>query len=94
MKANSTTRKGRHFVHRSRERIKAAKLLDRLQAHALGKIEMKSSQIRAAKILLDRVLPSLRPDVITEESDSNFSGPVLIVHVGETDIKKYRNGAH
>lgn len=41
-------------------RIKAAILLDRLQNHAVGKLEMTQTQIAAAKILLGKVVPDLK----------------------------------
>jgi len=42
-----------------RERIKAGKILGRLMRHVEGEIEMSSTQIRAAEILLKKVLPDL-----------------------------------
>lgn len=52
-----------------REKIKASMLLNRLQDHVEGKVEMTSTQIRAAEILLKKCLPDL-----TENTNRNNSG--------------------
>lgn len=43
-----------------RERIKASQLVNRLTDHVLGKAEMTATQVRAAEILLNRVVPTLQ----------------------------------
>ena len=42
-----------------RAKIQASVLIDRLQKHVAGEIEMTSSQITAAQVLLDRSVPKL-----------------------------------
>ena len=42
-----------------RETILAAALLQRLEEHALGKVEMSSTEVRAAEILLKKRLADL-----------------------------------
>jgi hypothetical protein len=42
-----------------RAKIQASVLIDRLQKHVSGEIEMTSSQITAAQVLLDRSVPKL-----------------------------------
>lgn len=42
-----------------REKIRASTLIDRLQKHATGDIEMTATQIKAAETLLDRSVPKL-----------------------------------
>lgn len=42
-----------------REKIKTSQLLNRLQDHALGIIELEKTQIDAIKILLGKTLPDL-----------------------------------
>ena len=42
-----------------RERIKAGEILNRLERHALGEVEMTQTQIRAAEVLLRKALPDL-----------------------------------
>ena len=43
----------------AKDRIRATKLITRLQKCALGKVEMKATEISAAKTLLDKVIPNL-----------------------------------
>lgn len=42
-----------------RQKIQASVLIDRLTKHANGEIEMSSTQVRAAEVLLDRSVPKL-----------------------------------
>jgi len=42
-----------------RAKIQASVLIQRLQGHALGELEMTPSQIKAAEALLDRSVPKL-----------------------------------
>ena len=42
-----------------REKIRASMLINRMQAHVMGRIEMSMTQIRAAEILLRKCLPDL-----------------------------------
>ncbi len=42
------------------EHIKATKLIKRVQDHAFGKIEMSTTQIKAAEILLRKTMPDTR----------------------------------
>jgi hypothetical protein len=44
---------------RWRQKIRAAMLINRLNDHAAGRNEMTATQVRAAEILLKKVLPDL-----------------------------------
>ena len=48
-----------HHSDLVRQKIQASVLIDRLTKHANGDIEMTSSQVRAAEVLLDRSVPKL-----------------------------------
>lgn len=52
-------RHDRIHSERVRERIKTTLLLERVQGHALGEVEMTPSQLQAAFGLLDRTVPKL-----------------------------------
>ena len=52
-------RKG-SFGERQRANIKTGVLVKRLRDHAVGEIEMSSTQIQAARILLNKTLPDLK----------------------------------
>jgi hypothetical protein len=43
-----------------RERIKTSMLINRLTNHALGKVKLEASQVRAIEILLRKSLPDLQ----------------------------------
>jgi len=46
---------------RLRQKIRTGMIVTRLGKHVKGEIEMSSTQIQAARILLDRTLPPLKP---------------------------------
>jgi hypothetical protein len=56
---------------RWRQKIQAAMLINRLNDHAAGRNEMTATQVRAAEILLKKVLPDL----------------AAVEHNGETQVK-------
>jgi hypothetical protein len=64
-----------------KERIKAGVILDRLTKHVAGKIKMSTSQVRAADILLKKVMPDLsKADVDnTHSGNVNVNGSVKFV---------------
>ena len=43
-----------------KEKIKAGVILDRLMKHVNGELKMETTQINAAKILLNKVYPDLK----------------------------------
>lgn len=51
----------RKILHdeRTKEKIQTTQLINRLQNHALGKVEMTPTQVRAAEILLKKTTPDL-----------------------------------
>jgi len=52
-------RLNRHHSEETRAKIQAGNLINRLQRHADGEIDMTASQVRAAEILLDRSVAKL-----------------------------------
>jgi hypothetical protein len=57
--AHMAARHDRIHSERVRERIKTTTILERVQGHALGELEMTPSQLTAAFGLLDRTVPKL-----------------------------------
>jgi hypothetical protein len=49
----------------AREAIPTGELLQRLEDHALGKVEMSTTEVRAAEILLKKRLPDLSTVAMT-----------------------------
>lgn len=52
------TRKIRHDEN-TRLKIQAAQLINRLQGHANGKVDLSPTQVRAIEVLLRKTLPDL-----------------------------------
>ena len=42
-----------------RQKIQASVIIDRLQKHVMGKLDLSASQIKAAEALLDRSVPKI-----------------------------------
>lgn len=51
-----------------RSKIQSSMLLNRLEKHVVGKVEMSPTQVRAAEVLLKKSLPDLQP--VDESGDS------------------------
>jgi len=60
-----------------RERIRVAKILERVEKHALGEVEMKTSELKAAEILLRKSLPDL--------ASVEHTGELAVKHLTEMD---------
>ena len=87
MPRQSTTLKdGRPATYRNRvsERIKTSMIVERLQECALGEIEMTATQLQAARILLNKVLPDLKAiEVASESKYSNDLKSISNAHLLE-----------
>lgn len=57
-----------------REKIRISMLLNRLEKHALGQLEMSATQIKATEVLLRKSLPDLTAIELTGKN----GGPVVI----------------
>lgn len=58
----------------TRKKIQTSQLINRLQDHVLGTVDLSASQIQAAKILLDKSLPNLQ--ATTTDANVNHSGSI------------------
>ena len=56
-----------------RERIRTSMLVNRLTDHALGKVRMTPSQVRAIEILLRKALPDLQATELSGGLDVTMS---------------------
>ncbi len=65
-------RKNTAHLQKTRDKIRTTQLLNRLQDHVVGKVEMTSSQIRAAEILLNKTLPNLQAQTIDVDVDGEL----------------------
>jgi hypothetical protein len=56
---------------RQRLRIDSSMVIDRLEGHVRGDVDLTQTQIQAARILLDRTMPALKViEVSTRQADS------------------------
>lgn len=53
-----------------RGRIQAQTLINRLEAHALGKIDLSPTQVRALEVLLRKILPDLQSAELHHHDDT------------------------
>lgn len=58
----------------TRKRIQTTMIVERLQKHLLGDIEMSPTQMRAAEILLKKTLPDLSAVELSGETTTNHRG--------------------
>lgn len=63
-------RKRTYQTEKTREKIRITQIVNRLQGHVEGKVDMSSTQIAAAKILLGKTMPDLSAaDITNHEAD-------------------------
>lgn len=53
-----------------REKIKTSQLVNRLENHIFGEIELSSTQIRGIEILLNKTLPNLQATELSGDADN------------------------
>mgnify|MGYP003325332733 FL=1 len=53
------TKRNAMLIEEAREKIKTTQLINRLQNHGLGKVEMTQTQVRAVEVLLRKAVPDL-----------------------------------
>lgn len=67
-------------AEKTKRLIQASQLINRLNSHALGKIEMTQSQINAAKIVIGKTIPDLKSIEVSGEG-----GGAVILQLTSTD---------
>lgn len=53
-----------------REKIRVSVIITRLEKHANGETEMTPTQVKAAQVLLDRVMPTLSASEVTRKTET------------------------
>lgn len=61
-----------------RDKIQASQLVNRLQDHVDGKVELTATQLRAAEVLLKKSLPDLSSVEVTGDPEN----PLAIQEIG------------
>ena len=62
------TKRNAMNIAETRQRVQTTQLMNRLTDHALGELEMSSTQIKAAEILLRKAIPDLA--AVTHSGDA------------------------
>lgn len=79
------TRLNKRQAESTVEKIRTTQLIKRLQDHTLGVIELTTSQIRAAEILLNKTLPNLKATELSGEvTNINYDLAVMGVLDGDS----------
>lgn len=72
----AATKRNAMNIAEAREKIRTTQIINRLQDHINGKVEMVPSQVTAALGLLKKRLPDL-----AAQTDTNGDAPKLIIEV-------------
>lgn len=80
-------RLNKRLADQTRDAIQTSMLINRLVDHALGNVEMKSTQVRAAEILLNKTLPNLKQsdDTITIDDEGTLNIKVTVPDGSSTE---------
>lgn len=68
----AATKRNAMLIEEARRKIRTTQLINRLQNHALGKVDMTKSQVTATGILLRKSLP----DLVSTELTGRGGGPI------------------
>lgn len=60
-----------------RAKIQASQLINRLTDHALGKVHLENSQVRAIEVLLKKTVPDLSAVELSGNSDAPLVAQVV-----------------
>lgn len=74
----AATRRNAMLIEEAREKIRTTQLINRLQDHALGELELSQTQIRAVEILLKKRVPDLQAMTLQGDDDG---GPISIARI-------------
>lgn len=61
-----------------KERIKTGVIMERVQAHLMGEIELSSTQMSAAKLLLGKLIPDLNRTTVEGDPDKPLQNKITI----------------
>ena len=74
------TRKPLHD-DRTKERIRASQLLNRLNDFVNGKVELSAAQVQAAKVVIGKIVPDLKAVEHTGKDGEPIKSSVLVSFV-------------
>jgi hypothetical protein len=64
----AATKRNAMLHEEARQKIRTTQLINRLQDHALGSVEMTATQVQATRILLGKCLPDMTEAKVTVHS--------------------------
>lgn len=72
----AATKRNAMLIEEARGKIQTTQLINRLQDHSLGKVEMTPTQVKATEILLRKKIPDLSATTLdtTEDLAKALSG--------------------
>lgn len=79
----AATKRNSMLIEEAREKIKTTQLINRLQDHGLGTVELSTTQVQAINILLKKRVPDLSSMTVQGDDDG---GPVKVSQVERTII--------
>jgi hypothetical protein len=65
----------------TRDKIQTSQLINRLSDHALGKVEMLPSAVRAAEVLLRKTIPDVSAITLSGDPDAPLINEIRMVPV-------------
>lgn len=65
----AATKRNSMLIEEAREKIKTTQLVNRLQDHGLGKVDLSPTQVTAINILLKKRIPDLSAVTLTGDED-------------------------
>lgn len=66
----AATKRNAMLHDEARKKIQTTQLINRLQNHGLGKIDLGPTQVRSIEILLKKCIPDLSSTTLTNSPDS------------------------
>jgi hypothetical protein len=79
----AATKRNAMLIAEARQKIKTTQLINRLQGHAFGDVEMSQTQIKATEILLRKSVPDLQSVQLQGDAD----GGALVIEFAERLIR-------
>lgn len=67
---------------RTKERIRASQLLNRLTQFANGEIEMSAAQVQAARVVIGKIVPDMKAVEISGNPDRPVENMVRVEFIG------------
>ena len=80
---------GKRHQEDVRNKIRASQLINRLENHVLGEVDMETTQVTAALGLLKKCVPDLTSTTISGDPEN----PLLIALAGVSDLRDKLRGS-